>query len=116
MKHKSILLLVLLIGLLALSSVSVVVAQDQTFFGKTAQDLFPDAASDTERNNAFAALLAANIPDGHDRFAGQTLTIATLGQGARGGISGTYYFWRPAFEAATGATLNIVEIPVNQLL
>ena len=113
LKRNAILLSVLLLALLTLGSA--VLAQDQTFFGKTAQDLFPDAASDTERDNAFAALLAANIPDGHDRFEGQTLTIATLGQGARGGISGTYYFWRPAFEAATGATLNIVEVPIDQL-
>jgi len=114
MKHKVLLISALVLALLLLSAVSIVTAQDQTFFGKTAQDLFPDAANDTERNNAFAALLAANIPDGHDRFAGQTLTVAVQQAGARGGISGPYYFWRAAFEAATGATLEIVEIPQAQ--
>ena len=46
---------------------------------------------------------------------GKTITFGVLGQGSRGGISGTIYFWRNAFEAATGAELEIVEIPYNQL-
>jgi multiple sugar transport system substrate-binding protein len=91
------------------------IAQDDTFMGMTAAELFPDATSDLERDTAFAALVAAGLPDRTADFAGQTLTVATLGQGARGGISGPLYFWRPAFEAATGATLEIVEIPFNQL-
>jgi multiple sugar transport system substrate-binding protein len=98
-------------------------AQDQTFFGKTAMDLFPDNAFPTsspevikaERDAAWKALLAANIPDGHALGNGKTITVATLGQGATGGISGTIYFWRPAFEAATGAKVEIAEIPFNQL-
>lgn len=91
-----------------------VVAQD-TFFGKTADDLFPDSPTQSEKELAFKALLAANIPDGHSLGEGKTITIGTLGQGARGGISGTIYFWRPAFEAATGAKMEIVEIPYGQL-
>ncbi|MBL8154158.1 MAG: extracellular solute-binding protein [Anaerolineae bacterium] len=61
-----------------------------------------------------AALLAANLPDATGRFAGQTLTVSVQQAGARGGISGPYYFWREAFQAATGATLEIVEIPQAQ--
>jgi multiple sugar transport system substrate-binding protein len=98
-------------------------AQGDTFFGKTAEDLFPDSAFPTmspeyiqaERAAAFKALLAANIPDGHALGEGKTITVATLGQGSTGGISGTIYFWRPAFEAATGATVEIAEIPFGQL-
>ena len=88
-------------------------AQD-TFFGKTAAELFPDSP-EAERAAAFKALLAANIPDGHALGEGKTITVATLGQGSRGGISGTVYFWRPAFEAATGAKMEIVEVPFGQL-
>jgi multiple sugar transport system substrate-binding protein len=90
-------------------------AQDGTFFGKTAAELFPDAVSDLERDNAMKALLAAGMPDGKALGEGKTLTVATLGQGARGGISGTLYFWRNAFEAATGAKLEIIEVPFGQL-
>jgi len=98
-------------------------AQGDKFFGKTAEELFPDNAFPTSspevikagRANAFKALMAANIPDGHALGNGKTITIATLGQGSTGGISGTVYFWRPAFEAATGAKLEIAEIPFGQL-
>jgi len=106
----------LVILVLALSSINVTTrAQDKTFFGKTAKDLFPDSPTDVERNNAFNALLAANIPDGHAFGNGKTITVATQGTGARGGIVGTVHFWRPAFEAATGAKLEIVEVPSAQL-
>jgi multiple sugar transport system substrate-binding protein len=98
-------------------------AQAPTFFGKTAEELFPDSAfpaSSPEviqaaRANAFRFLLTANIPDGHAFGEGKTLTVASLGNGPTSGISGTVYFWRPAFEAATGAKLEIAEIPFNQL-
>ncbi|MBZ0304958.1 MAG: hypothetical protein K8I82_02710, partial [Anaerolineae bacterium] len=82
--------------------------------GKTAEELFPGAANDVERAGAMAALLAANLPDATGQFAGQTLTVSVQQAGPRGGISGPYYFWRDAFGAATGATLEIVEIPQAQ--
>jgi ABC-type glycerol-3-phosphate transport system substrate-binding protein len=105
--------LMLLVAVLSLSGM-IVQAQD-TFFGKTKDELFPDSPTQLEKDLAFAALMNANIPDGHALGEGKTITVGTLGQGARGGISGTLYFWRPAFEAATGATLEIVEIPYGQL-
>ncbi len=104
--------ILILTSMLALSAIQVV-AQD-TFMGMTAEELFPGAANEQERASAMAALLAANLPDARDRFAGQTLTVSVQQAGARGGISGPYYFWRNAFEAATGATLEIVEIPQAQ--
>ena len=82
------------------------------------EDLFPIpevAETELEQTLAFEALLNANIPDGHMLGEGKTITFGVLGQGSRGGISGTIYFWRNAFEAATGAELEIVEIPYNQL-
>jgi multiple sugar transport system substrate-binding protein len=117
-------LIVLLIGTICLGiPTHKAAAGELTFFGKTAEDLFPDSAFPPgspdviqgARANAFKLLLAANIPDGHALGQGKTITVATLGQGATGGISGTAYFWRPAFEAATGTKMEIVEIPFNQL-
>lgn len=95
------------------SGVNKVAAQD-TFMGKTAAELFPGAANDQERTSAMAALLAANLPDATGRFAGQKLTVSVQQAGARGGISGPYFFWREAFQTVTGATLEIVEIPQAQ--
>ncbi|MEZ4668172.1 MAG: extracellular solute-binding protein [Anaerolineae bacterium] len=112
-KYKSQLVVLLLLVTAALGMTRVVA--QETFFGKTADELFPDSPTETEKELAFKALLAAEIPDGHALGEGKTITVGTLGQGARGGISGTLYFWRPAFEAATGATLEIVEIPYGQL-
>ena len=114
-----VLLLALTVGMLSFTPRAT--AQGDTFFGKTAEDLFPDSAFPTmspeyiqaERAAAFKALMAANIPDGHALGEGKTITVATLGQGSTGGISGTIYFWRPAFEAATGAKLEIAEIPFH---
>jgi multiple sugar transport system substrate-binding protein len=115
MKNQIRILILLVLLTLAVGQVSVYA--QETFMGMTAEELFPDEniANENERATAFQALLDANLPDATDRFAGQTLTVATLGQGARGGISGPLYFWRNAFQAVTGATLEIVEVPIGQL-
>ena len=49
-------------------------------------------------------------------FAGQSIAITVLGQGAKGGISGPLYRLRPAWQELTGATLNIVEVPLAEQL
>lgn len=49
------------------------------------------------------------------RFAGQTVTIAVFSSGPKGAISGPLYHWRNAWQARTGATLEIREIPFEQL-
>ncbi len=116
MKNQFRIFILLLLVVLAVGQVSVY-AQD-TFMGKTAAELFPIpdvAANEQEQQLAFEALLAANLPDGHAFGEGQQFTFGVLGQGSRGGISGTIYFWRNAFEAATGAEMEIVEVPYNQL-
>ncbi len=118
MSNRKVYLLAVLAALVTVLGFSAVAAQDGTFFGKTAADLFPIpgvAANEQEQQLAFRALLNANIPDGRALGEGKTITIGVLGQGSRGGISGTVYFWRNAFEAATGATLEIVEVPYNEL-
>lgn len=107
-------LIALLVCLTLVLGAAGVYAQDETWMGKTAAELFPGAANDQERDSAMAALLAANLPDATGQFAGQTLTVAVQQAGARGGISGPYFFWRDVFETATGATLEIVEIPQAQ--
>ena len=86
------------------------------FEGMTAEQLFPGAENDLERTTAFEALINSNLPDARDRFAGQTVTVGVLGSGARGGISGPFFFWREAFQQATGATLEIVELPFGDFL
>jgi len=114
MSKRNLPFIFLVMALTLVLSATRVVAQD-TFMGKTAQELFPSAQSDAERDSAMAALLAANLPDGHPFGEGKTLTVAVQAAGPRGGISGPIYFWKDAFEAATGATLEIVEIPGAQL-
>lgn len=89
---------------------------DDPFEGMSLEELFPNAIDDQERESAWEALLAANLPDARDRFSGQTLTLGVLASGTRGVISGAPYFWREAFEAVTGAELEIIEIPFEQML
>jgi multiple sugar transport system substrate-binding protein len=115
MRLKTLFVLLLVISVLVLGPVNVL-AQDGIFDDIPLDQLFPNAIDDTERESAYAALLAAGLPDARDTFAGQTLTIGVLGSGARGVISGPVYFWRQAFEAVTGANLEIVEIPFDQML
>ncbi len=110
--------IVALLTILALLLSGVSAFAQDTFMGKTAAELFPIpdvAANEQEQQLAFQALLAAGLPDGTALGAGQTMTFGVLGQGSRGGISGTIYFWRNVFEAATGAEMEIVEVPYNEL-
>src|SRR5688572_28996039 len=44
-----------------------------------------------------------------------SITLGVFAGGTRGAISGPFYFFRAAWERATGAKLNIVEIPFDQL-
>jgi cytochrome b len=77
MKSGTLVFFALLLSLLIIGSVGVS-AQEDTFLGMTAEELFPGAIDETERDTAMAALLEANLPDARDRFAGQTLTVAVL--------------------------------------
>ena len=112
MKRSSI-VLVLLLALLLPAGSFLVSAQDgeNPFEGIPLEDLFPNAIDDQERQSAYDALIAANLPDARDRYEGETLTIGVLASGTRGVISGPVYYWREAFEAITGAELEIIEIP-----
>ena len=114
MKKWQLKLSLLLIVVLSITSLASVATAQDTFMGLTAEQLFPGAQTDLERTSAMAALQAAGFPDATGRFAGQTLTVSVQQAGPRGGISGPYYFWREAFQALTGATLDIIEIPQAQ--
>ena len=92
------------------------IASANPFEGMSAEELFPGAENDQELTTAYDALLASNLPDARERFSGQTVTVGVLGGGARGGISGPFFFWRNAFEQVTGATLEIVELPFGDFL
>ncbi|HML21492.1 MAG TPA: extracellular solute-binding protein [Aggregatilinea sp.] len=114
---KRLIVLILVLALVIPTGSILVTAQgDDPFEGMTPEELFPTAIDDQERQSAMEALLAANLPDARDRFEGQTLTIGVLASGTRGVISGAPYFWRNAFEAVTGAKLEIIEIPFEQML
>jgi multiple sugar transport system substrate-binding protein len=114
MKYRLLVVLSLVFVLTTIGTLNVLAQDEPTFMGMTAEELFPGAADEVERDTAMQALLAAELPDVTDRFAGQTLTVAVQQAGPRGGISGPYFYWRPVFEAVTGATLEIVEIPQAQ--
>ena len=116
MKKLSLILALLMVFSLSVNNLPLQAQDGGPFDGKSPEDLFPTAIDDQERTSAMAALLAANLPDARDRFEGKTLTIGVLASGTRGVISGAPYFWRNAFEAATGAKLEIVEIPFDQML
>ncbi len=114
---RKLIVLCVLLALVVPSGSMMVGAQDGgPFDGMSAEDLFPNAIDDAERESAMAALLAADLPDARDRFEGETLTIGVLASGTRGVISGAPYFWREAFQAVTGAELEIIEIPFEQML
>lgn len=89
---------------------------DSPFADMSLDELFPAAIDEAEAQSAYEALLAANLPDARDRFEGQTLTVGVLASGSRGVISGPLYFWRDAFETITGAQLELVEIPLSDML
>ena len=75
----------ILISILVLLTGAFGVAAQDTFFGKTAEDLFPIpevAETELEQTLAFEALLNANIPDGHALGEGKTITFGVLGQGS----------------------------------
>lgn len=49
-------------------------------------------------------------------FAGKRIAVTVLGSGPKGGISGPLYQLRPAWQELTGAKLDIVEVPIAELL
>lgn len=56
-------------------------------------------------------VVATPCAEGSCPFAGQTVTVIVNTAGEKGPISGPFYEVREEFEAATGATLEIVESP-----
>lgn len=69
------------------------------------------AATVVEAGGPLPPLVATPCPEGACPFAGQTVTVIVNTAGEKGPISGPFYEVREEFEAATGATLEIVESP-----
>ncbi|MEA3335752.1 MAG: extracellular solute-binding protein [Chloroflexota bacterium] len=68
------------------------------------------AATEVEAGELLPPIVAE--PCGDDcPYAGQTVTVIVNTAGEKGPISGPFYEVRDEFEAATGATLEIVEVP-----
>lgn len=71
---------------------------------------------DNERITIPADQLGTMFGPGERPFAGQRIAITVNNSGPRGGISGPLYRLRPAWQELTGATLDIVEMPIAEQL
>ncbi len=65
----------------------------------------------TKGSDVLPPLVATPCEPGSCPFEGQTVTVIVNTAGEKGPISGPFYEVREEFEAATGATLEIVEVP-----
>ncbi|MCG8353256.1 MAG: extracellular solute-binding protein [Chloroflexales bacterium] len=77
----------------------------------------PEAQGDVAQSVEAGELVppvVAEPASGDPPFAGQTVTVIVNTAGEKGPISGPLYEVREEFEAATGATLEIVETPFEQ--
>lgn len=68
-------------------------------------------ASVTKAGDLVPPVVATPCEPGSCEFEGQTVTVLVNTAGEKGPISGPFYEVRDEFEAATGATLDIVEVP-----
>ncbi len=68
-------------------------------------------ATVTEGSDILPPVLVEPCEPGSCPFEGQTVTVIVNTAGSKGPISGPFYEVREEFEAATGATLEIVEVP-----
>ena len=71
---------------------------------------------DGERITIPADELGTMFGPGKQPFEGQRIAITVNSAGPKGGISGPLYQLRPAWEELTGATLDIVEMPIAEQL
>ena len=69
------------------------------------------AATVVEAGELTPPVVATPCTEGSCPFEGQTVTVIVNTAGEKGPISGPFYEVREEFEAATGATLEIVEVP-----
>jgi multiple sugar transport system substrate-binding protein len=70
-----------------------------------------NAAESVQAGGPAAPVVATPAPAGQEPFKGQTVTVIVNTAGEKGPISGPLYEVRDEFEKATGAKLNIVEVP-----
>jgi multiple sugar transport system substrate-binding protein len=70
-------------------------------------------SSVVEAGNVVPPVVATPCTPGECLFEGQTVTVFVYSGGEKGAISGPFYEVREEFEAATGAKLEIVEVPIE---
>lgn len=70
-----------------------------------------NVAQAVEAGDLLPPVVAQPCAEGSCPFAGQTVSVIVNTAGEKGPISGPFYEVREEFEAATGATLEIVEVP-----
>jgi multiple sugar transport system substrate-binding protein len=73
-----------------------------------------NVAQSVQAGNLMPPVVATPAPAGQEPFKGQTVTVIVNTAGEKGPISGPLYEVRDEFEKATGAKLNIVEVPFEQ--
>lgn len=77
--------------------------------------VYPGDTITFEPGELGSAIEDAWLGDAALPFEGQEISVVTLQSGNRGAISGGALNWAPAFSELTGATVNIVERPFNDL-
>jgi multiple sugar transport system substrate-binding protein len=70
-----------------------------------------NAAQTVKAGDLLPPVVATPAPAGQEPFKGQTVTVIVNTAGEKGPISGPLYEVRDEFEKATGAKLDIVEVP-----
>jgi multiple sugar transport system substrate-binding protein len=70
-----------------------------------------NAAQTVKAGDLLPPIVATPAPAGQEPFKGQTVTVIVNTAGEKGPISGPLYEVRDEFEKATGAKLDIVEVP-----
>jgi multiple sugar transport system substrate-binding protein len=108
---------VLVVGLLVVAACAAPAAApaEEAGGGEAAAEAAPTPgesyASVTKAGELVPPVVATPCEPGSCEFEGQTVTVLVNTAGEKGPISGPFYEVRDEFEAATGATLDIVEVP-----
>jgi len=116
-KRLILVLSVLVVGLLVVAACAAPAAApaEEAGGGEAAAEAAPTPgesyASVTKAGELVPPVVATPCEPGSCEFEGQTVTVLVNTAGEKGPISGPFYEVRDEFEAATGATLDIVEVP-----
>lgn len=112
-KHLT-LLAILLVGILVLSACAGAAPAPAADEGAAGEETSGNIATVTKGSDVEVPVVAEPCEEGSCPFEGQTVTVIVNAAGEKGPISGPFYEVRDEFEAATGATLEIVEVPDSE--